>query len=120
MAETDGSGGGGGGTEFVGSREKANNAFGQNGYQGASSLTPGQTKSPIADVAPKQASVPGLNPCDTIEHRVKMDGDKPAAYANHSSMAPRAVDNGSPGGLVPQGNGHRNSGKTLNPRTGGR
>lgn len=38
MAENDG----GAGTEFVGSHEKANNNYGQNGYQGASSDLPGQ------------------------------------------------------------------------------
>jgi hypothetical protein len=38
MAESDG---GGAGTEFVGSHEKAKNGYGQNGYQGASSQLPG-------------------------------------------------------------------------------
>ncbi len=39
MAEADG---GGAGTEFVGSREKAKNAYGQNGYAGPASDLPGQ------------------------------------------------------------------------------
>jgi hypothetical protein len=100
--------------EFIGSHEKAKNAYGQNGYQGASSLTPGQTKPPIADVSPKQASVPSLATADTLAVRVKMDGDgKAAAITSHSGMPARGVSSGSPGGQVPASNLRRDSGKNL-------
>jgi len=100
-------------TEIKASHEKAKNAYGQNGSPQASSLLPGQTKSPIADVTPPQAAVPGLRVEDTLAHRVKMDGDKAAAYPHHSGLPPRSVDSGSPGGTVPAANTRRDSGKNL-------
>lgn len=92
------------------SHEKAKNAYGQNGSPQSSSLLPGQSKSPIADVSPKQTSVPGLSHDDTLAHRVKMDGDKAAAYPHHDGLPPRGSDCGSPGGRVPQATIRRDSG----------
>ena len=112
--------GGAAGTEYVGSREKAKNGYGQNGSAQSSSLLPGETKSPIADVSPPQVAVPGLREEDTLAHRVKMDGDKAAEYAAHPSMAHRGVSDGSPGGKVPAAGIHRDSGKSLSPSTFGR
>jgi hypothetical protein len=96
---------------FVGSHEKpftggSTKGYGQNGDASASSLLPGQAKPAIgADVAPKQTSVPGLDPQDTLEHRVKMDGDKAASLPTHSSMTNRTP--GSPSGVMDgKGNSH--------------
>ena len=46
------------GKVFIGSREKADNSFGQNGFHEASSLLPGQTKPNIKNVSPPTVSVP--------------------------------------------------------------
>lgn len=107
-------------TIIVGTKEKAKNGYGQNGYQGASSLLPGETKSPIADVSPPQVAVPGLLPADTLAHRVRMDGDKAAEYTPHPSMSHRSVSAGSPGGKIPAAPIRRDSGKSLSPSTLGR
>lgn len=40
-----------GGTIFVGSKEKAKDGYGQNGWQGASSVTPGQSQPHMNGVA---------------------------------------------------------------------
>lgn len=88
-------------TVFVGSHEKPKNAFGQNGFQGASSLLPGETKSPIADVSPPQHGVESLRPEDHLSARVTMGADgKAAGYSAHDSMVARTVDSGSPGGVI--------------------
>lgn len=95
--------------------------YGQNGDISQSSLTPGQTKSPIADVSPKQADVPALLPADQLSARVAMDADgKAAGITPHAGMAKRSPSSGSPGGHMTNDSLHRNSGKTLNARTGGR
>jgi hypothetical protein len=99
--------------EIIGSHEKARNAYGQNGYQGASSLTPGQTKAPTADVSPPQIAAPGLRHEDSLAARTAMDGDKAAAYPHSPSLPPRSVSSGSPGGEVPASNLRRDSGKSL-------
>jgi len=57
-------------TEIAVSKVKAKNAYGQNGFQGASSLSPGQTKRPTADVSPPVVTVPGVAPADQISARV--------------------------------------------------
>jgi len=94
-------------TEIKASHEKAKNAFGQNGYQGASSLLPGQTKPPIADVSPPQHGVESLRPEDTLAHRVKMGADgKAAGYAAHDGLVARTVDSGSPGGVISSKTNH--------------
>lgn len=98
---------------FVASKMKPKSAFGQNGFQGASSLEPGQTKPPIADVSPSQVGVPSLLPSDTLAHRVSMDGHKAAEYSAHPSMSHRSASDGSPGGRVPAATIRRDSGKTL-------
>lgn len=74
--------------------------YGQNGSIIPSSLLPGQTKPPIADVSPPQHGVESLRPEDTLAHRVKMDGDKAAPYARHDGLVARTVDSGSPGGVI--------------------
>jgi hypothetical protein len=48
----------GGGIEIVASKIKAKNSYGQNGFQGASSLLPGQTKANIPNVSPPTAVLP--------------------------------------------------------------
>jgi len=92
---------------FVGSHEKPNNSYGQNGSAQGSSLTPGQTKPPIKDVSPSQIAVPGLRTEDTLGARVKMDGDKAASYAHHDGLPRRDSNSGSPGGEVPKSLGYR-------------
>ena len=83
------------------SREPAKNSYGQNGSPQPSSLLPGQTKPPIADVAPPQHGVEALRVEDTLAHRVKMGADgKAAQYTAHDSMRPRTVSDGSPGGVI--------------------
>jgi len=105
----------------IGSKEKSKNGFGQNGYQGPSSLTPGQTKSPIPDISPPQHGVGGLRPEDTLAHRVKMGDDgKAQPYASHPSMAARGVSDGSPGGKIPAAPHRADSGKSISPGTFGR
>jgi hypothetical protein len=92
-------------TEIKASKEPAKNQYGQNGYSGASSLNPGQTKSPIADMSPPMANVPGLDMQDQLSHRVKMGDDgKPVEYAPHASMKHRSASDGSPGGTIPAAN----------------
>jgi hypothetical protein len=87
---------------FVASREKPKNGYGQNGYQGPASDLPRQkTKTAVSDVAPSQVAVPALRHEDTMQARVKMDGDKAAAYPRHDGMPPRDSNSGSPGGKVP-------------------
>jgi hypothetical protein len=86
--------------DIVGSREPAKNKYGQNGSPTPSSLEPGQHKSPIANVSPPQSNVPGVRHDDSLEHRVRMDGDKAAAYATHNGFTARTVDSGSPGGVI--------------------
>jgi hypothetical protein len=105
---------------FIASKQKPKNAFGQNGFQGASSLEPGQTKSPIADVSPPQVGVPGLRVEDTLAHRVKMDGEKAAEYSAHPSMSHRSASDGSPGGTIQAATHRADSGKSLSPSTFGR
>lgn len=87
--------------EIVGSHLKANNSYGQGGYQGASSLNPGETKAPIADVSPKTCDVPGLDAADQLGARVK-----PTAYNPTFGLGKRGVDAGSPGGSVPAATSH--------------
>jgi hypothetical protein len=95
--------------------------YGQNGDSSQSSLTPGETKSPIADVSPPQVDCPALLPADQLSARVKMDGDKAAEITPHSSMAHRGPASGSPGGHMNSADSlRRDSGKTFNARTGGR
>jgi hypothetical protein len=89
-------------TEFVASRERPKNGYGQVGYQGSASLTPGQTKSPIADVSPPTCNVPGLAGADQLSARVKMGDDgRPASPPLHMGAYHRTVSDGSPGGPVP-------------------
>lgn len=95
--------------EIKASKEPARNAYGQNGSPLPSSLTPGQHKSPIPDVSPPTAAVPGLRVEDTLAHRVKMDGDKPAAITTHSGMANRSTAIES----IPHSTIRRDSGKSL-------
>jgi hypothetical protein len=92
----------GGGTEFVGSHEKADDGYGQNGFPGPASDVPG--KHTTSGFLPKTV-LPSQDPIgqDRLEARVKVDGDgkaipyPPAA----ASMANRGVDTGSPGGPIP-------------------
>jgi hypothetical protein len=87
-------------TEIKASHEKAKNSYGQNGSPQSSSLLPGEKKNSIADVSPQQTAVPGLRVEDTLPHRVKMDGEKAAAYPAHDGLVARGVDSGSPGGVI--------------------
>jgi hypothetical protein len=81
-------------TEIKASKVPAKNAFGQNGYQGASSLTPGQTKPPIKNVSPPTAKA---DAGDWQTRDVGKSNVKP-----HVGMADRTVSSGSPGGAVPK------------------
>jgi hypothetical protein len=80
--------------DIVGSHEKAKISFGQNGYQGASSLLPGQTKPNIKDVSPPTVSVP-----DGDWQTRKVDA---APIKSHDGMHPAA-----PGGKIPTANGRK-------------
>jgi hypothetical protein len=95
-------------TEFIGSHEKAKNSYGQNGSSQSPSLTPGQHKSPIADVSPKQTIVPGQRVEDTLAHRVKMNGDTAAAITPHPGHRSRIANH--EGGTVPSANVRRAAG----------
>lgn len=107
--------------EIIASKMPARNRFGQDGSPMPSSLTPGQTKSPIADVNPLMVDVPGLDAQDQLSHRVGTDGDgKVSEIAPCSAMRHRSSSDGSPGGMFGNGNNHRDSGKALSPSTFGR
>jgi hypothetical protein len=93
--------------EIKASRLPARNGYGQNGSALPSSLTPGQTKNPIADVSPPACNVPGLAAADQHGARVK-----PTAYKSHDGLPARTVHDGSPGG-VPAATIRRDSGKRL-------
>ena len=102
--------------EFIGSKEKAKNGYGQNAYQGASSDLPGQhtTTPPTSGVAPSQAQVPGLAHEDTLGARVAMGDDgKAAAITPHAGMLGKPANSGSPSGPVPAATVRRDSGKSL-------
>jgi hypothetical protein len=74
---------------------KPNNAYGQNGSPLPSSLTPGQTKSPIADVSPPQADVPGLDANAQLSNRVSPDAAPiPVAHGMKSPAAPDKIGGG--------------------------
>jgi hypothetical protein len=114
-------------TEIKASKELAKNGYGQNNYQGPSSLLPGQTKSgptsPIGNVSPGQGKVESLRPENQLSARVRMDENgKAAAYPTHNGFAARTASSGSPGGTVPAvGAGIRkDSGMSLSPSTFGR
>jgi hypothetical protein len=95
--------------EIKASKEPARNNYGQNGSPLPSSLTPEQHKSPIADVSPPTVAAPSLRVEDTLAHRVKMDGDKPAAITTHSGMSNRSTSIES----IPHSTVRRDSGKRI-------
>jgi hypothetical protein len=84
-------------TDIVGSHEKpyaskGKSGFGVNGDPSASSLLPGQSKSPIAGVGPSTVTAPGLLHADTLQARVTMDADgKAVAYKSHDGMSNRST-----------------------------
>jgi len=85
---------GDGGT-FIGSREKAKNGFGQNGYQGPSSIVPGDApKKNIPSVSPPTVTVPSgdWQTRDVGKSRI----------AAHDAMPPRTVSDGNSGGTIPK------------------
>jgi hypothetical protein len=106
-------------TEFVGSKEEARNGYGQNGYQGASSVLPGKAQPKLGNpkVAPPSSVLPdhrGHDVQDALAHRVHTTDGKPTQYEPHSAMLhTRTTDHGSPGGKVPEANLRRDSGKNL-------
>ena len=55
-------------TTFVGSHEKPENAYGQNGSSQPSSLLPGRSKSPIAKVSPPVVGLPASRGMDRQDH----------------------------------------------------
>lgn len=63
------------GTEFVGSHEKAKNAYGQNGYQGPSSDLPGQATRMDRDFG--LDADPSTAPGDWQTRKVSKDGYAP-------------------------------------------
>jgi hypothetical protein len=77
----------------ISSHEKADNAFGQNGYQGSSSLMPEKTKPPIPKVSPPVADAALIaargdnGAADTIEGRV--GARKPVPVAHGMATAPK-------------------------------
>jgi hypothetical protein len=83
---------------FIGSREKSNAGYGRNGDPSASSLLPGQKAPPISgNVAPSDATVPGLAGADTLAARLKGGSNSP----DHPRMKARTViSDGSPGSLL--------------------
>jgi hypothetical protein len=85
--------------EEIGSHLKPNNSYGQNGSNQSSSLTPGQEKPPIKNVAPPTVVLPDHRGADTIGERVSGKSGVKA----HKSLQPRTVSTGSPGGKVPSG-----------------
>lgn len=86
-------------TTFVGSHEKAENDYGQNGSDQQASLTPGQTKPDIADVSVPTRAVPGLSENDKLNARVTG-----SAVPLHNGLNARGPESGSPGGKVPSNN----------------
>jgi hypothetical protein len=99
-------------TKVPGAKENAS-GYGQNGSNVPSSIGPGASKSPIAGVSPPQAKVPSLAHADSLEARVKMDGDRAAAITAHDGMPARTTNSGSPGGTIPASTLRRDSGKSL-------
>jgi hypothetical protein len=82
-------------SEFIGSHEKAENDYGQNGSPQSSSLTPGQTKPPIKNVAPPNATVPGLAGADTLAARLKGGSNSP----DHPGMSHPSIQGATPAKL---------------------
>jgi hypothetical protein len=84
-------------TTFVGSHEKPENDYGQNGNALPSSLTPGQTKPNIKNVSPPAAFVPGLDPQDVLAHRTNgAPITTPDGMANRATGTVKVPDNGRP------------------------
>ena len=80
-------------TEFVGSHLKAKNGFGQNGYQGASSDTPGQhttsdflpqAKVPADDWQTRHVSAEPIKAHDGMANRSTASEKVPAANVRRS------------------------------------
>jgi hypothetical protein len=106
--------------DIVGSHEKAKNGYGQNGYQGASSLTPGQSKKNVPSVSPPSpvADAPsGKSNANALRRSANMnassDDARMAQIQNggakpHDSMRRRSGE----GGVIPSENVRRaNMGK---------
>ena len=88
-------------TEFVGSHLKSKNGYGQNGFQGASSDTPGEhTTSGFLS----QSSVPVS---DWQTRPVSPEQKVPTAHAMRSRVG--NASSGSPGGPIPPANIRRAS-----------
>jgi hypothetical protein len=111
--------------EIKASKEPAKNGYGQTGFQGASSLLPGQTKPNIPNVSPPTVKTPNMN--GPAAYKAIGDNDRLAQTtdennfpAAHPSMANRAPNSGSLSGRVPSAPLRRDSGKTLSPSTFGR
>ncbi|SIO24705.1 hypothetical protein SAMN05443247_03120 [Bradyrhizobium erythrophlei] len=78
----------------IGSHEKPDNAYGQNGSAQPSSLLPGQKKPNIKNVSPPTVTLPDVS----WQTRDIGKSDIKA----HDGLQPRTVSDGSPGGAVPK------------------
>ena len=91
--------------EIKASKERAKNGYGQNGYPGASSLMPGQTKPNIPNVSVSTPTVASANAKDDDARLAAISGTPIKA---HDAMRHRGLDDtGSPSGKVPAANVRR-------------
>jgi hypothetical protein len=82
----------------IASHFKAKNGYGQNGYQGASSDTPGEHTTSGFLPQTDQAIVAARQG----DHQDKIGFRKGSAEPAHAGMKSRTVSDGSPGGIIPK------------------
>jgi hypothetical protein len=78
-------------TTFVGSHEKPDNSYGQNGSPQSASLKPGQTKPNIAKVSPPNLALPNAN-SNHADDQARLDAISGKPIKAHSGMSPRVSD----------------------------